>query len=57
LVGYLLIIRDGEKKMTINSFLFITTLLSVARLGHYFGFKSGLEQGKQVRQEEIKEEK
>ena len=57
MVGYLLIIRDGEKKMTINSFLFITTLLSVARLGHYFGFKSGLEQGKQVRQEEIKEEK
>ena len=43
--------------MKINLFLLLTTLLSVAHLGHHFGFKSGLDQGRQVRQEDIAEEK
>ena len=43
--------------MKINLLLFLTTLLSVARLAHHFGFKSGLDQGRQLRQEEITEEK
>jgi len=43
--------------MKINLFLLLTTLLSVARLGHHFGFKSGLDRSRQLGQEEITEEK
>ncbi|EMR73273.1 hypothetical protein MCGE09_00399 [Thaumarchaeota archaeon SCGC AB-539-E09] len=42
--------------MKLNLFLFLISLLSGARLAHHLGFRSGLEQGRQFRQE-ITEEK
>jgi hypothetical protein len=40
-----------------NLFLILMGLISGARLAHHLGFKSGLDQGRQLRQEEITEEK